>query len=303
MIVGYISIGKFAEADARIAGAMRIARDAGWDYAAVEIGNQKALSLVYQGQLLKAEAMHRSAAEQYRRLDDIENADYNMLYAMRAAPGRLGVETMRRRERLGAIIERARRQGSVNNELEALQLLARIDRGNAVQWDKHIRRMRALGDTALTPDLREQNTLYVLDEYKFSRRYRAVLDGLQTVAQTDSMDARIWRHLLLIESFFARDELPAAVAEVRLMERDNIDLLATGSTCQFAWLFAEAGIQARARELLRQCADQPFDRMGQAIRGDFAFLAEVSIHRSEGLHADAWRIIAPRIACPMRSNG
>jgi DNA-binding winged helix-turn-helix (wHTH) protein len=295
-VVGRISAGDYEEAEAQIAHAEGIARDAGWDSAALEIGAHRALVEVYKGRLLQAAALHRGAADGYRRIGDIQNADYHMLYALRASPGIVGEQVTARREQLSAIVERARRLGSIANELEALQLLARLDRGDDVAWNSHISRLRYLGDTALSPDLRVQNDLYILDEFRFQRRYAEVLEGLKRLGGTVAMDARIWSGLLRIESHFARDELRDAIAVVQQMERDGIDPLATGSACQFAWLFAEAGLPARARELLRLCADQPFDRIGQATRGDFAHLAEARIRRSEGLQSEAWEALAPRIA-------
>jgi DNA-binding winged helix-turn-helix (wHTH) protein len=291
-----IGVGDYAQAETRIMQAERIAMSAGWERTAVSFDAYRALIEIYRGRLLEASKIHQRVSDRFRKLDLTETADYHAIYAFRTSPTTLGEAVTVRRNLLNAIEARARDSGNVANELEAIQILARIDRGNPALWEKHIQRLRFLGEGNLSTENRIQNELYALDEVRMMRRYSEALYGLSRLPAAESAEAKIWAHMIRIESHFARDEIDKATAAVENMQSDGVDIISTGSACHIAWLFAEAGKDSRANEFLRHCKEQSFDRLGQATRGDFSFLAQARLLQNNDMTREAWNILSGRIA-------
>lgn len=286
--------GQWTLAQERIVRARSAAERAGWRWGAQEIDAMRALPLLFEGRVREAAQIHAESAAAYARIGDLESADSQTLYSLRATPTGLGPASGERREVLRGIIERAQSMGSVGNELDALFALARVDRGHSGTWQRHLARILRLSESMLTSGDRIQNRMYVLDEYRFARRYDAVIAGLPGGDDVDT-DTAIWRDLLEFEARFGRDELNAAAAVVSRMQRRHYELSDTGGTCQFAWLFAENGDIAQSRELLARCREQSFDRLGQAIRGDHGVLAQAKLLRLNGRPDAAWATLAPRL--------
>jgi DNA-binding winged helix-turn-helix (wHTH) protein/tetratricopeptide (TPR) repeat protein len=296
-IDAYLMLGEWAQAEAAISRAVETATDAGWEYARIALASKRGLVALYRKQVETAAASRWRTAAEFEAIGATRDALRHRISALRIMPIVPGPDIARRRGILSATVGAARRLGIVQIEVDALQLLLRVDRDDPELWRSHMRRLETLIDAGFTPKAQILQRQIMLDEIRAQRRFGDALAGLQRMRTTaTSAQDRMFVLLLEAEAHFARDELDAAVAAVAAMEKENFKIGDTGNSCLFSWLFAEAGQPVRARALLAECRAEPFDRASQAQRGDYGLLAEARLYRLAGEPEQVWQLLQGRIA-------
>jgi DNA-binding winged helix-turn-helix (wHTH) protein/tetratricopeptide (TPR) repeat protein len=296
-VLAHLHLQELALAESELADIERIARDAGWEHVIAELDSGRSILATYRGRTEESTRLQSRAADRMTALGDIHSALYHRIWAIRSMQIAPGPAVDARRKELQRIIENASAIGSVDNELGALDALMRLERDRPDVWQGLAARARALSADAHTAEMRTTDLNKLMDETRAMHRYREVLDAVASlenkgVPQTQD---QIWNLTLKAESYFARDELAAAVDAVTAMEKENFEMADTSSLCLFSWLFVEARIPDRARAFIRQCQAKTYDRTAQASQGDFGLIATARLLMLEGDAAKAWPTLKPRI--------
>lgn len=297
MILALLRLQEWSRAEYEIARAERVARDAGWERARIELASHRGTLEIHRGRLQEAMRLRREAARAMDAIGDSASAIENRIWAIRPMQVVPGPDVETHREELRAIVDRAREIGSVRGEIDALLLLARLDRDVPETWRAHLTRVRGLVAEA---GLDRQHTLdsyFVMSETVFQQRYREALEGVARLEATGNRHprARAWSLTLRTRALFALDALSEATSTVDVMEKEGLDVPGSVDFCFLSWLFAEAGRPDRARAYLERCRAQDYDRAAQALRGDFGFMAEARLHQRYGEPERAWPVLRPRI--------
>lgn len=296
-ILALLRLQEWPQAEYEIARAQRFAQAAGWEHARVEIGANRATLAIHRGQLEDAIRERTRAAAAMAALGDAGAALENRIWAIRPMQIVPGAQVGRHRTELQAIIDRAREIGSVRLEIDALLLLARLDRDRMEVWRSHLARVRRLVADARLDRLQTLDLYYVLSEVVFQQQYREALDGLVALEAAGNRHprARAWSLTLRARAHFARDELSAATAAIDAMEKEGVDVPGSVDFCLLSWIFTEADRPDRARAYLERCRAADHDRAAQALRADFGLLADARLHQRYGEPGRAWPVLRPRI--------
>lgn len=296
-ILALLRLQEWQHAEYEIARAQRVAQEAGWEHARIEIGASRATLAIHRSRLDDAMRVRRRIAEEMAALGDVAAALENRIWAIRPMQVVPGEAVGRHRAELQKILDRAREIGSVRMQIDALLLLARLDRDRAEVWRSHLARARSLAAEA---GLDRQQTLdpyFVVAEMVFQQQYREALETLAALEASGNRHprARAWSLTLQTRAYFARDELPAAIAAVDAMETEGLDVPGSVDFCLLSWLFVEADRPDRARAYLKRCRAVEYDRAAQALRGDYGVLAEARLHQRYGEPERAWSVLKPRL--------
>ncbi len=296
-ILALLRLQEWQQAEYEIARAQRVAQEAGWEHARIEIGVSRATLAIHRSRLDDAIRVRTRAAEEMEALGDVAAGLVNRIWAIRPMQIVPGEAVGRHRAELRKILDRAREIGSVRMQIDALLLLARLDRDRVEVWRSHLARARSLVAEA---GLDRQQTLdpyFVVSELVFQQQYREALETLAALEASGNRHprARAWSLTLQTRAYFARDELSAAIAAVDAMEKEGLDVPGSVDFCLLSWLFVEADRPDRARAYLKRCRAIEYDRAAQALRGDFGLLAEARLHQRYGESELAWSVLRPRI--------
>ena len=296
-ILALLRLQEWSQAEYEIARAQRVAQDAGWEYARVDIDASRATLAIHRGRLEDAIRVRRRVAGEMAALGDVGAALENRIWAIRPMQIVPGPEVGRHRAELQTIIDRARDIGSIRLEIDALLLLARLDRDRPEVWRSHLSRVRRLVADAGLDTLQTLDLYYAMSELIFQQHYQEALDGLAELEAAGNRHprARAWTLTLRARAHFARDELPAATAAIDTMEKEGLDVPGSVDFCFLSWVFVEAGQPDRARAYLKRCKAADYDRAAQALRADFGLLAEARLHQRHGEPERAWPTLQPRI--------
>jgi DNA-binding winged helix-turn-helix (wHTH) protein len=296
-IDSYIQLGERPQVEAAIAEASQIADDAGWEYARILLEDKRGLLALYDHQTENAIMWRLRSALDFDAIGAHSDALRHRISALEMQPVLPGNDVVRRREILVATVDAARRLGNVQVEVDALQLLLRVDRDVPEAWHSHLQRIKMLIAVNFTANAQVLPLQKMLSEIVAQRRYGDALAGLvQLKSSQASAQDRLFALLLEARVHFARDEIHAAVAAVDAMERENFKISDSGNSCLFSWLFVEAGRPARARALLSECRANGFDPTSQAQHGDYGLLAETRLLQQAQDLQQVWPLLQPRIA-------
>jgi DNA-binding winged helix-turn-helix (wHTH) protein len=295
-IFAHIRLADAGQAEGRLARAQRTASEAGWEHARIELGTLRGTSAIHNGQIERGVLLQLKSADAFDALGDVRTALRERMVGLRKIPILPGPDIDARRSQVRAIVDRARAIGSVRAEIDALYLLARLDRGRMDEWRAELARILALLEEAYPPQEQTRDLHFVLNEMQVQHRYGEVLDGVSRIERSGATQpqAQLWNLTLRAESHFARDELDQAAIAVDAMARENFESKDTNS-CLYAWLFAEAHRPQRAYELLAVCRSNDYDRAARASRADPALVAEARLFQLNGEPDRAWPTLRPRI--------
>jgi DNA-binding winged helix-turn-helix (wHTH) protein len=296
-ILALLRLQEWQHAEYEIARAQRVAQEAGWEHARIEIGASRATLAIHRSRLDDAIRVRVRVAEEMEALGDVAAGLENRIWAIRPMQIVPGETVGRHRAELQKILDRAREIGSVRMQIDALRLLARLDRDRVEVWRLHLARARSLAEEA---GLDRQQTLdpyFVVAELVFQQRYREAIETLAALEASGNRHprARAWSLTLQTRAYFARDELSAAIAAVDAMEKEGLDVPGSADFCLLSWLFVEADRPDRARAYLKRCRAVEYDRAAQALRGDFGVLAEARLLQRDGESERAWSVLRPRL--------
>jgi tetratricopeptide (TPR) repeat protein len=302
-VFAYTRLGENDQAEARIARAQRLAREAGWEHAWVQLGVLRGTADIHQGRTERGIRVQLASADALEALGDTRSAMRERTTGLWKMPIIPGPEIADRRATVNAIVDRARAIGSVRAEIDALYLLVRLDRGRPEVWRVEIARILELIEEAYPPKQQTRDLHLVLNEMRIQHRYREVLDGVARIERSGPVEApaQLWNLTLRAESHFALGELDQAVAAVDAMARENFELL-DSNPCLFAWLFAEAQRPQRAREMLNVCRPRDYDRSPRASRADAALIAEARLYQLNDEPDRAWPVLRPRIEALLNTS-
>ncbi len=294
-ITALTQLREWPQAEARVARMQRVADEAGWAHARIEIGTQLALIAINRGRPQDGARLRMQSADAMQALGDSGFADTQRIYALFITPVVPGPLVSERRQFLRHIIDEARRVGNLSTEVGGLQLLARLDRDNVPLWSASMDRVQRLIASEYTQGNVEQQMM--LDEYRIQSRYRYVLAAISALEKTPTKAAYAdtWNQTLKIRALFASDEIQHAVAAVDAIDKKNFDIDDTGDECLISWLFVEANRNDRARESLKRCQASEYDRTSQASRGDHGIFALARLYQLNGEAERAWPVVRPRI--------
>lgn len=296
-ILALLRLQEWSRAEYEIARAERVARDAGWERARIELAANRGTLEIHRGRLQDAMRARREASRAMDAIGDTAAAIENRIWAIRPMQTVPGADVAKHREELRAIADRAREIGSVRGEIDALLLLARWDRDAPETWASHLARVRSLIADAGLDRRHTLDSYFVMSETIFQQRYRDALAGVARLEASGNRHprARAWSLTLRTRALFALDSLDDAVAAVDAMEKEGLDVPGSVDFCHLSWLFAESGRAGRARAYLERCRAQEYDRAAQALRADFGLLAEARLHQRYGEPERAWPVLRPRI--------
>ncbi|MBP6750540.1 MAG: hypothetical protein KA144_12945, partial [Xanthomonadaceae bacterium] len=296
-ILALLRLQEWSRAEFEIARAERVARDAGWERARIELASHRGTLEIHRSRLQEAMLLRREAARGMDGIGDTASAIENRIWAIRPMQIVPGPDVARHREELRAIADRAREIGSVRGEIDALLLLARLDRDAPETWRSHLTRVRGLIAEAGLDREHTLDSYFVMSETVFQQQYREALEGVARLEASGNRHprARAWSLTLRTRALFALDALSEATSTIDVMEKEGLDVPGSVDFCFLSWLFVEAGRPDRARAYLERCRAQDYDRAGQALRGDFGFLAEARLRQRYGEPERAWPALRPRI--------
>lgn len=293
LILALLRLQELERAKYEIERARTIAERAGWPHAALRLGTNLGPLHMHRGERKAAAEAQTRIAEGFARLGDPASAAESRVWVQRAEPIVPGPVLAARRTQLGAIVEQARASGHLRAEIEALLLLARIDRDRPAAWREHLDRARQRIRDARLDGGNSLHPYFVAAEVVGSRRYT---DGLAEVralqrAPHPHPRALAWALYLQVESHFWRDEIGAAVEGIDAMERAGLDITASPNPCFYAWVLTEARRRDRANAYLERCNDG----MRSPEQTDFGLIAAARQRVLDGEPAAAWRLLRPRV--------
>jgi DNA-binding winged helix-turn-helix (wHTH) protein len=112
-ILALLRLQEWQQAEYEIARAQRVAQEAGWEHARIEIGASRATLAIHRSRLADAMRTRTRAAEEMQAMGDVAAALENRIWAIRPMQIVPGEEVARHRVELQSIIDRAREIGSV----------------------------------------------------------------------------------------------------------------------------------------------------------------------------------------------
>ena len=293
LILALLRLQELERAKYEIERARTIAERAGWPHAALRLGTNLGPLHMHRGERKAAAEAQTRIAEGFARLGDPASAAESRVWVQRAEPIVPGPMLAARRTQLDAIVDQARASGHLRAEIEALLLLARIDRDRPAAWRDHLDRARQRIRDARLDGGNSLHPYFVAAEVVGARRYA---DGLAEVralqrAPHPHPRALAWSLYLQVESHFWRDEIAAAVEGIHAMERAGLDITASPNPCFYAWVLTEARRRDRANAYLERCNDG----MRSPEQTDFGLIAAARQRVLDREPAGAWRLLRPRI--------
>lgn len=293
LILALLRLQELERAKYEIERARTIAERAGWPHAALRLGSNLGPLHMHRGERKAAAEVQTRIAEGFARLGDPASAAESRVWVQRAEPIVPGPALAARRTQLGAIVEQARASGHLRAEIEALLLLARIDRDRPAAWRDHLGRARQRIRDARLDGGNSLHPYFVAAEVVGARRYMEGLAEVRALQQAPHPHPRAlaWALYLRVESHFWRDEIDAAVAGIDAMERAGLDIAASPNPCFYAWVLTEARRRDRANAYLERCNDG----MRSPEQTDFGLIAAARQRVLDGEPAGAWRLLRPRI--------
>lgn len=293
LILALLRLQELERAKYEIERARTIAERAGWPHAALRLGANLGPLHMHRGERKAAAEAQTRIAEGFAHLGDSALAAESRVWVQRAQPIVPGPVLAARRAQLGAIVEQARASGHLRAEIEALLLLARIDRDRPADWRNHLDRARQRIRDARLDGGNSLHPYFVAAEVVGARRYT---DGLAEVralqrAPHPHPRALAWALYLQVESHFWRDEIGTAVESIDAMERAGLDITASPNPCFYAWVLTEARRRDRANAYLERCNDG----MRSPEQTDFGLIAAARQRVLDGEPAGAWRLLRPRV--------
>ncbi len=293
LILALLRLQELERAKYEIERARTIAERAGWPHAALRLGANLGPLHMHRGERKAAAEAQTLIAEGFARLGDSALAAESRVWVQRAEPIVPGPVLAMRRTQLAAIVQQARASGHLRAEIEALLLLARIDRDRPAAWRDHLDRARQRIRDARLDGGNSLHPYFVAAEVVGARRYMDGLAEVRTLQQAPHPHPRAlaWALYLQVESHFWRDEIGAAVAGINAMERAGLDITASPNPCFYAWVLTEARRRDRANAYLERCNDG----MRSPEQTDFGLIAAVRQRVLDGEPAGAWRLLRPRV--------
>ncbi len=293
LILALLRLQELERAKYEIERARTIAERAGWPHAALRLGANLGPLHMHRGERKAAAEAQTLIAEGFARLGDSALAAESRVWVQRAEPIVPGPALAMRRTQLAAIVQQARASGHLRAEIEALLLLARIDRDRPAAWRDHLDRARQRIRDARLDGGNSLHPYFVAAEVVGARHYMEGLAEVRTLQQAPHPHPRAlaWALYLQVESHFWRDEIGAAVAGIDAMERAGLDITASPNPCFYAWVLTEARRRNRANAYLERCNDG----MRSPEQTDFGLIAAVRQRVLDGESAGAWRLLRPRV--------
>ncbi len=293
LILALLRLQELERAKYEIERARTIAERAGWPHAALRLGTNLGPLHMHRGERKAAAEAQTRIAEGFARLGDSASAAESRVWVQRAEPIVPGPAMAARRAQLGSIIEQARASGNLRAEIEALLLLARIDRDRPAVWRDHVDRARQRIRDVRLDGGNSLHPYFVAGEVVGARRYTEGLAEISALQQAPHPHPRAlaWALYLQVESHFWRDEIGAAVEGIDAMERAGLDITASPNPCFYAWVLTEARHRDRANAYLERCNDG----MRSPEQTDFGLIAAARQRVLDGEPAGAWRLLRPRI--------
>jgi DNA-binding winged helix-turn-helix (wHTH) protein/tetratricopeptide (TPR) repeat protein len=273
--------------------ARAVAERAGWHHAALRLETNLGPLHMHRGERRAAAQAQARVADGFAALGDGGSAVESRIWVQRAEPIVPGASLAARRERLRGIVAQARASGRLRAEIEALLLLARMDRDRPEAWRGHLDRARARIREARLDGGNSLHPYFVVGEIVGARRYGealAEIDALERVPRPHPR-ATAWALYLQVESHFWRDEMADAVAGIDAMERAGLDITASPNPCFHAWVLTEAGRRDRASAYLERCNDGARSHE----QTDFGLVAAARQRMLDGEPRAAWGLLRPRL--------
>jgi DNA-binding winged helix-turn-helix (wHTH) protein len=287
-------LGAHPEAEFRSRHAERVAADAGWDQARWRLAAERCKSVLYTGRNDEGIALCEASANALEAMGDVRSSLPPRTLAIQTQRREPGPATSSQRVLYRAIVDQARSIGSPRGEVDALLAMIALDRDNAAVWRADMARVQQLIDAYYAPAMQTGAVNDLTTEYIAQRQYRAVLKRLADLASAGSVQGRTTLYQKA-QSYFALDELTAAVAQIDEMDKRGFDVADT-NPCLFAWLYVEVDKPDRARTLLKQCPYETWDSKSKAaLRGDWGLLANALLYRLDGEPERAWPTVQSRI--------
>lgn len=298
MILALLRLQELERARYEIERASAIARRAGWPHAALRLEANLGPLHMHRGERRAAADAQIRIAEGFDRLGDAGSAAESRVWVQRAEPIVPGPALAARREQLRAIVGQARASGHLRAEIEALLLLARIDRDQPDAWREHLDRARQRIRDARLDGGNSLHPYFVVAEVVGARRYEEALAEIAMLQRAPHPHPRAsaWALYLQVESHFWRDEIDAAVDGIDAMERAGLDITASPNPCFHAWVLTEARRRDRANAYLERCNDGK----RSPEQTDYGLIAAARQRVLDGEPAAAWTVLQPRVDALLR---
>lgn len=273
--------------------ARAVAERAGWRHAALRLETNLGPLHMHRGERRAAAQAQARVADGFAALGDGGSAVESRIWVQRAEPIVPGAALAARREQLRGIVAQARTSGRLRAEIEALLLLARMDRDRPDAWRAHLDRARARIREARLDGGNSLHPYFVVGEVVGARRYGEALAELRALSAVPRPHPRApaWTLYLQVESHFWRDEIADAVAGIDAMERAGLDITASPNPCFHAWVLTEAGRRDRASAYLERCNDGARSHE----QTDFGLVAAARQRMLDGEPRAAWGLLRPRL--------
>ena len=270
-----------------------VAERAGWPHAALRLETNLGPLHMHRGERRAAARTQTRVADGFAALGDTGSAAESRVWVQRAEPIVPGAALAVRRERLRGIVAQARQSGRLRAEIEALLLLARMDRDRPEAWRAHLDRARERIREARLDGGNSLHPYFVVGEIVGARRYGEALADIDALARVPQPHPRApaWALYLQVESRFWRDEMAAAVAGIDAMERAGLDITASPNPCFHAWVLTEAGRRDRANAYLERCNEGARSHE----QTDFGLVAAARQRMLDGEPRAAWNLLRPRL--------
>lgn len=292
-ILALLRLQELERAKNEIDRARDLAERAGWRHAALRLGTNLGPLHMHRGERRAAARAQAVVADGFAALGDAGSAAESRIWVQRAEPIVPGAALAARRETLRGIAAQARAAGRLRAEIEALLLLARMDRDRPEAWRAHLDRARARIREARLDGGNSLHPYFVVGEVVGARRYGEALAEIDALARVPSPHprAQAWALYLRVESHFWRDEMADAVAGIDAMERAGLDITASPNPCFHAWVLTEAGRRERASAYLERCNDGARSHE----QTDFGLVAAARQRMLDGESRAAWTLLRPRL--------
>jgi DNA-binding winged helix-turn-helix (wHTH) protein/tetratricopeptide (TPR) repeat protein len=293
LILALLRLQELERAKYEIDRARAIAEVAGWPHAALRLDTNLGPLHMHRGERKAAAETQARVADGFARLGDLASAAESRVWVQRAQPIVPGPLLAARRAQLHAIVGQARASGDLRAEIEALLLMARMDRDRPEAWVGHLDRARQRIRDARLDAGNSLHPYFVVAEVVAVRHYKDAMAEVQLLQQVQPQHPRglAWALSLQIESHFWRDEIDDAVDAIDAMERAGLDITASPNPCFYAWVLTEAGRRDRANAYLERCNDGK----RSPEQTDFGLIAAARQRVMDGEPAGAWRLLQPRI--------
>jgi DNA-binding winged helix-turn-helix (wHTH) protein/tetratricopeptide (TPR) repeat protein len=292
-ILALLRLQELDRAKYEIERARAVAERAGWRHAALRLETNLGPLHMHRGERRAAAQAQARVADGFAALGDGGSAVESRIWVQRAEPIVPGASLAARREQLRGIVAQARASGRLRAEIEALLLLARMDRDRPEAWRAHLGRARARIREARLDGGNSLHPYFVVGEVVGARRYGEALAEIDALARVPQPHPRApaWALYLQVESHFWRDEMADAVAGIDAMERAGLDITASPNPCFHAWVLTEAGRRDRASAYLERCNDGARSHE----QTDFGLVAAARQRMLDGEPRAAWGLLRPRL--------